>query len=445
MKKTNNHKENKLDLKTVKDQYEDYPYPYRNPEDENRRLLSIWGESLAELNHFLYQGKKDFKLKFRVLIAGGGTGDSSTFLGEQLKNHKDAEIIYLDFSKASMEIAKERARIRGISNITFINDSIYNIPNLNLGKFDYINCTGVLHHLQDPPLGLKILQESLTKDGGMFIMVYAKYGRTGLYQIQDLMKMVNSDIENRSDEVHNGNIIVNSLPDTNWFVRGGELLQDHKMFGDIGTYDLFLHKQDRCYSIPELHDFIEKAGLNFIDFIVPSDRIIFDINKWITDLELIKRIKKFDMIKQQAICEIIYGSIIKHSVYISNNKNAQSSIDDLNNVPLFFGVDGVNQLVIDSIESGQIAIGQHGNFTLNNSILKNYNINIPISIYTKHFFRNMLPGSNSLGEIFDLIRKDMNSTVDNEALLEEARKILQPFVHCGAMLLCDKEFITKSS
>jgi hypothetical protein len=75
------------------------------------------------------------------------------------------------------------------------------------------------------------------------------------------MKMVNSDIENRSDEVHNGNIIVNSLPDTNWFVRGGELLQDHKMFGDIGTYDLFLHKQDRCYSIPELHDFIEKVSM----------------------------------------------------------------------------------------------------------------------------------------------------------------------------------------
>ena len=143
-------KDNKLDLEAVKGQYQDYPYPYRNPEDENRRLLATCGESLAELNHFLYKGKRDFKAKFRILIAGGGTGDSSTFLGEQFKNHKDAEIIYLDFSNASMEIAKERARIRGINNITFINDSIYNIPELNLGKFDYINCCGVLHHLANP-------------------------------------------------------------------------------------------------------------------------------------------------------------------------------------------------------------------------------------------------------------------------------------------------------
>ena len=435
-------KDNKLDLEAVKGQYQDYPYPYRNPEDENRRLLATCGESLAELNHFLYQGKKDFKSKFRVLIAGGGTGDSSTFLGEQLKNHKKAEIVYLDFSNASMEIAKQRARIRGINNITFINDSIYNIPELNLGKFDYINCCGVLHHLANPPLGLKILQESLTKDGGMFIMVYAKYGRTGLYQIQDLMKMVNSGIKERSQEIHNANIIVNSLPDSNWYMRGSDLLADHKHYGDIGLYDMFLHKQDRCYSIPELHEFIKEAGLNFIDFLVPSDRVIFDIEKWIPDKELLNRVKKFDSIKQQAICEIIHGSIIKHSVYISNNQDGAAKLDNLNNVPFFFGINGVPQMIVDAIESGQVAIGQNANFTLNNNLIKNYNINIPISIYTKYFFRNMSQGNNSLKEIFDLVRKDMGSNVKDELLLSEAKNILEIFIHAGTLLLCDKSVFT---
>jgi SAM-dependent methyltransferase len=438
MKKSSPKKENKLDLEEVKGQYQDYPYPYRNPEDENRRLLATCGESLAELNHFLYKGKRDFQSKFRVLIAGGGTGDSSTFIGEQLKNHPKAEIIYLDFSRASMEIAKERARIRGIKNIKFINDSIYNIPDLNLGKFDYINCCGVLHHLQDPPLGLKILQESLTPDGGMFIMVYAKYGRTGLYQIQDLMKMVNTDIKERTQEVHNCNIIVNSLPDSNWFSRGSDLLGDHKHYGDIGLYDMFLHKQDRCYSIPELYDFVKNAGLNFIDFLVPSDRIIFDLNKWISDHELLNRIKKFDIIKQQAICEIIHGSIIKHSIYISNNKDAAATLDDTDNIPFFFGINAVPQMIIDAIESGQVAIGQNANFTLNNSYIKNHNINIPISIYTKYLFRNMLSGTNSIVEIFDLIRKDMQSNAQDNLLIAEIKNVLSPFIHAGVLLLCDK-------
>ena len=102
-----------ITLQEVQEHYMDYPYPYRNPEDEKQRLLQLMGESLGELNHHLYKGKKSFKKGFRVLIAGGGTGDSSTFLGEQLKD-TDAEIVYLDFSKNSMEIAKKRAEIRKI-------------------------------------------------------------------------------------------------------------------------------------------------------------------------------------------------------------------------------------------------------------------------------------------------------------------------------------------
>ena len=67
--------------------------------------------TLENLNHYLYQGDQDFLHGFRVLIAGGGIGDTTMFLAEQL-NHTDAEIVYLDFSPASLKIAQERAAIR---------------------------------------------------------------------------------------------------------------------------------------------------------------------------------------------------------------------------------------------------------------------------------------------------------------------------------------------
>ena len=47
---------------------------------------------------------------------------------------------------------------------------------------------GVLHHLENPKLGLNVLKNVLKDDGFMSIMVYGKYGRTGVYQMQDLMK-----------------------------------------------------------------------------------------------------------------------------------------------------------------------------------------------------------------------------------------------------------------
>ncbi len=188
------------DLKQVKDHYLDYPYPYRNPEDDKNRLLKIYGDYLGEINHWLFNGKEDFKKGFRILIAGGGTGDSTVYLAEQLKD-TDAEIVYLDFSKNSMKLAQERAKNRGLKNIKWINDSILNLSDLNLGKFDYIQCSGVLHHLESPDNGLRALVDVLSDRGGINVMVYAQIGRTGVYQIQDLMKKVNKGITARAEEV----------------------------------------------------------------------------------------------------------------------------------------------------------------------------------------------------------------------------------------------------
>ena len=104
-------------------QYTLYPYPEFNhlhmeaerghyaDVDRQGPHMVVPDLTLENLNHYLYHGDEDFQQKFRVLIAGGGVGDTTMLLGEQL-NHTDAEIIYLDFSPASMEIAEQRAAIR---------------------------------------------------------------------------------------------------------------------------------------------------------------------------------------------------------------------------------------------------------------------------------------------------------------------------------------------
>ena len=87
-----------------------------------------------------------------MLDAAGGIGGQTIMMAEQL-NHTNAEIVYMDFSSSSMHIAKQRASIRGLSNIVWIQGWIENIPSLDIGKFDLIICSGALHHMKDPTQG----------------------------------------------------------------------------------------------------------------------------------------------------------------------------------------------------------------------------------------------------------------------------------------------------
>ncbi|WP_121543108.1 class I SAM-dependent methyltransferase [Candidatus Rickettsia colombianensi] len=436
LKKTKNTTISK-DLAEVQEHYQDYPYPFRDPNQEKERLLVICGEFLGELNHFLYKGKENFNNNFRCLIAGGGTGDSTIYLAEQLKD-KNAEIIYLDFSKPSMEVAQKRAEVRGLKNIKWINDSILNIPNLKLGKFDYINCTGVLHHLANPDEGLKNLKASLKPTGGMGLMVYAKYGRTGVYQIQDLMKMINKDTKSRVEEVMNGKLILDNLPATNWYKRGWELFSDYQNFGDVGVYDMFLHKQDRAYSVPELYEFVEKADLNFVDYLDPLEKILLRPENYIKDFSLLQKVKKMDKVTREAISEILTGNIIKHSFYVSNQKDSVASFDDLDNIPYFHNIANFAKQIYEHLESNPSAVNNVINFTINNGVLNNVNISISIFRSTKYIFKYMVE-EKSLREIFDAVRSELNQEISNEVLLNEVKNVFIPLLNTNVLLLKSKD------
>lgn len=424
-------------MRSVKGHYEDYPYPLRNPEDEKKRLQMTLGTFLGEINHWLYEGKQNFRSGFKVLDAGGGTGDTVIFLAEQLKNYSNAEVYYLDFSKASMEIAKERAKIRGLSNITWINDSILNIPYLNLGKFDFINCVGVLHHMKSPETGLKILQESLTKDGGMHIMVYAQYGRTGVYHVQEIMKRINKKVNDRKKEIKNTWALLESLPKTNWYNRGAELAADHITDGDVGCYDMFLHKQDRAYTIPQLYEFIENAGMQIVEFSHTSSKLKLNPENFIINKELQKKISSFDKKEQQAISELITGSIIQHCFWTSNKNNSTAKLDNLNNLPYCRGTAKQEQSGQEWFLNIYNFLEQNPQVTEIKINFESISINIPISEYSKYIFKEISYGEKSLKEIFNKIRKKLSDNISDKKLLLEIKKLLIPLIDCHMILLRD--------
>jgi SAM-dependent methyltransferase len=323
----------------VRDQYEAYPYPSRDPQDEKRRLIEGSPSHILEINHYVFAGGRDFRAPFRALFAGGGTGDGLIMLAQQLADAgSPAELVHLDLSTASRRIAEARAAARNLDRIKFVTGSIEAIPTLDLGRFDYIDCCGVLHHLPDPEAGLRHLAAALAPGGGMGLMVYGALGRTGVYPMQSLIRAI-APADGAADRIAVARRLLRHLPSTNWLARN-PADGDHLNPGDAGLYDLLLHAQDRAYLVPALRDLLEGAGLALAGFVEPWR---YRPESYVSDRPLQARFSALDPWGRAAAAEILAGNLKTHMLYAVPEARAGTSVADGSRpeaVPVLRGIDG---------------------------------------------------------------------------------------------------------
>ena len=305
----------------VQAQYESYPYPNRDPRDEQDRLVVGTPSCLPEVNHYLFRGRRDFSRPFRALAAGGGTGDAAIMLAQQLADAGGpGEVVYLDISRAARRIAEARAEVRGLTNIRFVTGSLSDSPteltDLGSAGFDYIDCCGVLHHLEDPATGLRALAGLLAEGGGMGLMVYGTLGRTGLYPLQEALRDLGAGLALEA-RVGLARRLLADLPATNWF-RRNPFLGDHKR-SDAELVDLLLHARDRAYRVEELAALLSAAGLAPAAWIEP---LRYDPATYLKDPALLKRLDGLGAIDRAALAEALAGNIKKHVVYVAPRDGA---------------------------------------------------------------------------------------------------------------------------
>lgn len=306
-------------MDSVHQQYEAYPYPARDPADEARRLVEGSPSHPVEIDHYLFQGRRDWSQPFRALVAGGGTGDGMIMLAQKLADIGcPAEITYLDLSSASREIAKARAKARGLE-IRFVTGDLLTAP--ELGPFDYIDCCGVLHHLPDPDAGFAALAEALAPEGGMGLMVYAPYGRAGVYPIQHAFGDLLGDLE-PSEQLALAKDILPGLPENHPFQRNRNL-RDHKD-SDAGFYDLLLHSRDRAYAIADLIASVERAGLGLASCV---ESIRYDPASYLPRTpEIAARIRALSPTQRMTMAEQLAGNIKTHVIYVAPKARASKCV-----------------------------------------------------------------------------------------------------------------------
>ncbi len=299
-------------------QYEAYPYPYRLPQDDKSRLIEGSPSHLKEVDHYVFGGRliageRRERGPLRVLVAGGGTGDALIMLGQHLADaNLPADIHYLDLSAASRRIAEARAEVRGLRNISFHTGSLLDLPSLGLGPFDYIDCCGVLHHLEDPGAGLAALKSVLDPAGGIGLMLYGTLGRIGVYHAQAMLKMLAGTGEPASERLAVARRLLSELPGTNWLRRNPSIV-DYKRGGDPELYDLMLHSRDRAFTVPEIAGLAAGAGLEIVSFIDPWR---YDPDNYLHDPKLKARLAGLSRLKRESFAELLAGNIKTHICYL---------------------------------------------------------------------------------------------------------------------------------
>jgi 2-polyprenyl-3-methyl-5-hydroxy-6-metoxy-1,4-benzoquinol methylase len=455
--------------KKVKEQYTQYTYPkYREYMDKLSPIPSQFTCNLflEQINHYIYGGDKVNFNNYNILVAGVGLGDDIINMSFLLKKYENVKLLGIDLSPTALNICSERIKKYNLKNIELIEMSLLELNSEIHGNFDLIICIGVLHHLENPLNGLLCLKNVLKDDGFMNIMVYGKYGRTGIYQMQELMQKINININDYNTKINNFKNVYNQLKENNWFKLGEHLINDHKN-SDEGIVDLLLHCQDRSYSVSELYKWIENCNLNIIEF-SPDTRYKYKYN--------IKNINyPNENVEKYCINELFFGDMIKHHFYISKNINIKAKIEDLNNklVLVLISRETLNLNLenykkykyrncsnfFSSIKSKFKKINYQDSISID-EIYKKVNLNINLTLtykldekyiwfYSNNNFINFnieindiiyiillnIDNKKTLNQLFDIVRKELKINIDNSKILELFKPVYEKFELYDMILL----------
>jgi SAM-dependent methyltransferase len=240
-------------LEEVRDFYEKMPYPapvdnldrdrdlYANPQRRRAQFHLTWPTERPRANQ-------------EILVAGCGTSQAARYALRE----PGARVTAIDVSKTSLRHTRDLQRKYNLDNLELHRLPIEDVRSL-ARSFDLVVCTGVLHHMPDPDHGLRALRDVLRPRGAMRLMVYARYGRAGVYMMQEYCRLLG--IRATEDDLRDLGTMLAALsadhPISGVLRRAKDFRRPEAMA------DALLHPQDRAYSVPELYAWLDRCGMSF--------------------------------------------------------------------------------------------------------------------------------------------------------------------------------------
>lgn len=251
----------------VQNQYEENPYPrwkdigFNTATSYQQALL----KNFPQLNLSHWQGKQ----KLNVLVAGCGTGRQAIRLASYFN---DLNIIAIDLSGRSLAYAKQQADKYKVNNIQFIQADILEFSNFPM-LFDVIECSGVLHHMENPEQGLQSLNTLLSPTGVMKIALYSAAARKQVITFRDLITKNKQQTGQELDQrLLRQALLMKQIPG-NW----SDIVNSPDFYSMSNCRDLIFHEQEHQFTPAKISQLLANNQLDFIGMLpTTSARQVFE-------------------------------------------------------------------------------------------------------------------------------------------------------------------------
>jgi len=250
--------------RAVRSQYEENPYPRWVAAARPAGALPL-GAYLANcLGATAAAAPRTFPQRVSALTAGCGTGRQSIEVAAQIV---DLDLLAIDLSRTSLAYAMRKAQEARITNIRFGQADILRLGELGR-RFDFIDCTGVLHHLQEPAAGLQVLAGLLAEGGVMRLAFYSEAARKAVVAARTLI--ARRGIAADAEGIRRCREEIIALPDD---APEKPVARFADFFSTSECRDLLFHVQEHRYTLPQLADMLASSGLRFLGFELEASQL----------------------------------------------------------------------------------------------------------------------------------------------------------------------------
>jgi len=245
---------NDVSLK-VREQYEKNPYPRWEKlcvSTKTKPIAAVCDELELQLHS---ENIKNVTAPF-ILIAGCGTGQHSIGTASRFSN---CHVTAVDLSLASLAYAQRKSNELCFTNIDYLQADILHLH--QMGKeFDIIESGGVLHHMDEPMAGWRVLVDLLKPGGLMKIGLYSELARHHIVEIRkeiSELRIGTSEADIRKFR--------QSLAESN--EEQHQLLTMSSDFYSLSMLkDLIFHVQEHRFTLQQIKNCLDELGLKFCGF-----------------------------------------------------------------------------------------------------------------------------------------------------------------------------------
>ena len=180
--------------------------------------------------------------------------------------YRDAKVLALDLSRASLAYAKRKARELGVDDISFLQGDILAVEP-DLGAFDIVECSGVLHHMADPLAGWRRLTAVLKPGGVMKVALYSETARRHVVALRDFIAAEGFPATPEGIRACRAAVMARIEEPAMAAVASGRDFYSLSL-----CRDLLFHVQEHRFTIGQIADAVEDLGLEFLGFEWPDAR-----------------------------------------------------------------------------------------------------------------------------------------------------------------------------